>query len=101
MGRKTTREAGLKVVVEARPRMRPDEFTEHTPAYKLKYRGPLAEIVRTRPIRASGRVQEYNTTGRNRVSNTPTARTRQNPCTWQRCACWRRAIVGEGPSKLS
>jgi choline dehydrogenase-like flavoprotein len=44
-------EAGLKVaLLEAGRAVSPIEFTEHTPAYKLKYRDHSPEIVRTRPI---------------------------------------------------
>ena len=43
-------EAGLKVaLLEAGRAVSPTEFTEHTPAYKLKYRDHSPEIVRTRP----------------------------------------------------
>src|ERR1700689_389083 len=44
-------EAGLKVaLLEAGRAVSPTEFTEHTPAYQLKYRDHSPEIARTRPI---------------------------------------------------
>src|SRR5258708_15758161 len=44
-------EAGLKVaLLEAGRAVSPREFTEHMPAYKLKYRGHSPEIERTRPV---------------------------------------------------
>src|SRR5216683_7122163 len=44
-------EAGLKVaLLEAGRAVSPTEFTEHTPAFKLKYRDHSPEIVRTRPV---------------------------------------------------
>src|SRR5262249_60616758 len=43
-------EAGLKVaLLEAGRAGTPKEFTEHMPAYKLKYRDHSPEIARTRP----------------------------------------------------
>jgi choline dehydrogenase-like flavoprotein len=44
-------EAGLKVaLLEAGRAVSPKEFTEHMPAYKLKYRDHSPEVVRTRPV---------------------------------------------------
>src|SRR5215468_7521933 len=44
-------EAGLKVaLLEAGRAVSPKEFTEHMPAYKLKYRDHSPEIARTRPV---------------------------------------------------
>ena len=44
-------ESGLKVaLLEAGRAVSPTEFTEHTPAYQLKYRDHSPEIARTRPI---------------------------------------------------
>src|SRR5580704_16870956 len=44
-------EAGLKVaLLEAGRGVSPKEFTEHMPAYKLKYRDHSPEVARTRPI---------------------------------------------------
>ena len=44
-------EAGLHVaLLEAGRNVSPSEFTEHMPAYKLKYRDMSPEIARTRPV---------------------------------------------------
>src|SRR5438874_13160079 len=58
-------EAGLKVaLLEAGRAVTPKEFTEHMPAYKLKYRDHSPEIVRTRPIqRQCNACMEYNYDG--------------------------------------
>jgi choline dehydrogenase-like flavoprotein len=79
-------EAGLKVaLLEAGRAVTPKEFTEHMPAYKLKYRDHSPEIVRTRPIQKQCYAcMEYNyewfVNDLENPYSTPTGK----PFTWQR-----------------
>jgi choline dehydrogenase-like flavoprotein len=79
-------EAGLKVaLLEAGRAVSPKEFTEHMPAYKLKYRDRSPEIARTRPVQKQCYAcMEYNyewfVNDLENPYSTPTGK----PFTWQR-----------------
>ncbi|MGA2098976.1 MAG: GMC family oxidoreductase [Candidatus Acidiferrum sp.] len=79
-------EAGLKVaLLEAGRAVTPKEFTEHLPAYKLKYRDHSPEVLRTRPIQKQCYAcMEYNyewfVNDLENPYSTPTGK----PFTWQR-----------------
>lgn len=79
-------EAGLKVaLLEAGRKISPKEFTEHMPAYKLKYRNLSPEIARTRPVQKQCYAcMEYNydwfVDDLQNPYSTPTGK----PFTWQR-----------------
>jgi choline dehydrogenase-like flavoprotein len=79
-------EAGLKVaLLEAGRAVSPTEFTEHTPAYKLKYRDHSPEIVRTRPIQKQCYAcMEYNYEWFVNDLENPYSTPPGKPFTWQR-----------------
>jgi choline dehydrogenase-like flavoprotein len=79
-------EAGLKVaLLEAGRAVSPTEFTEHTPAYKLKYRDHSPEIVRTRPIQKQCYAcMEYNYEWFVNDLENPYSTPPDKPFTWQR-----------------
>ncbi|MBV8515481.1 MAG: GMC family oxidoreductase, partial [Acidobacteria bacterium] len=79
-------EAGLKVsLLEAGRAVTPAEFTEHTPAYKLKYRDHDPEIARTRPIQKQCYAcMEYNYTWFVNDLENPYSTPEGKPFTWQR-----------------
>ena len=79
-------EAGLKVaLLEAGRAVTPAEFTEHTPAYKLKYRDHDPEIARTRPIQKQCYAcMEYNYTWFVNDLENPYSTPADKPFTWQR-----------------
>jgi choline dehydrogenase-like flavoprotein len=79
-------EAGLKVaLLEAGRAVSPTEFTEHTPAYQLKYRDHSPEIVRTRPIqKACYACMEYNYEWFVNDLENPYSTPADKPFTWQR-----------------
>jgi choline dehydrogenase-like flavoprotein len=79
-------EAGLKVaMLEAGRAVTPAEFTEHTPAYKLKYRDHDPEIARTRPIQKQCYAcMEYNYTWFVNDLENPYSTPADKPFTWQR-----------------
>ena len=79
-------EAGLKVaLLEAGRAVSPTEFTEHTPAYKLKYRDHSPEIVRTRPIQKQCYAcMEYNYEWFVNDLENPYSTPADKPFTWQR-----------------
>jgi choline dehydrogenase-like flavoprotein len=79
-------EAGLKVaLLEAGRAVSPTEFTEHTPAYQLKYRDHSPEIVRTRPIqKACYACMEYNYEWFVSDLENPYSTPPDKPFTWQR-----------------
>ena len=79
-------EAGLKVaLLEAGRAVTPKEFTEHMPAYKLKYRDHSPEIVRTRPIQKQCYAcMEYNYEWFVNDLENPYSTPAGKPFTWQR-----------------
>jgi len=79
-------EAGLKVaLLEAGRAITPTEFTEHTPAYQLKYRDHDPEISRTRPIQKQCYAcMEYNYTWFVNDLENPYSTPADKPFTWQR-----------------
>src|ERR1700738_3189946 len=79
-------EAGLKVaLLEAGRAVSPTEFSEHTPAYKLKYRDHSPEIVRTRPIQKQCYAcMEYNYEWFVNDLENPYSTPPDKPFTWQR-----------------
>jgi choline dehydrogenase-like flavoprotein len=79
-------EAGLKVaLLEAGRAVSPTEFTEHTPAYKLKYRDHSPEIARTRPIQKQCYAcMEYNYEWFVNDLENPYSTPPGKPFTWQR-----------------
>jgi choline dehydrogenase-like flavoprotein len=79
-------EAGLKVaLLEAGRAVSPNEFTEHMPAYKLKYRDQSPEIVRTRPIQKQCYAcMEYNYEWFVNDLENPYSTPPDKPFTWQR-----------------
>jgi glucoside 3-dehydrogenase (cytochrome c) catalytic subunit len=79
-------EAGLKVaLLEAGRAVSPTEFTEHTPAYKLKYRDHSPEIARTRPVQKQCYAcMEYNYEWFVNDLENPYSTPADKPFTWQR-----------------
>jgi choline dehydrogenase-like flavoprotein len=79
-------EAGLKVaLLEAGRAVSPTEFTEHTPAYKLKYRDHSPEVLRTRPIQKQCYAcMEYNYEWFVNDLDNPYSTPPDKPFTWQR-----------------
>jgi choline dehydrogenase-like flavoprotein len=79
-------QAGLKVaLVEAGRAVSPKEFTEHMPAYKLKYRDHSPEIVRTRPVQKQCYAcMEYNYEWFVNDLENPYSTPVDKPFTWQR-----------------
>ena len=79
-------EAGLKVaLLEAGRAVSPNEFTEHMPAYKLKYRDHSPEIVRTRPVQKQCYAcMEYNYEWFVNDLENPYSTPAGKPFTWQR-----------------
>ena len=79
-------EAGLKVaILEAGRNISPKEFTEHMPAYKLKYRDLSPEIVRTRPVQKQCYAcMEYNYDWFVDDLQNPYSSPAGKPFTWQR-----------------
>lgn len=79
-------EAGLKVaLLEAGRNVSEKEFTEHMPAYKLKFRNMSPEIARTRPIqRQCYACMEYNYDWFVDDLQNPYTTPQDKPFTWQR-----------------
>jgi len=79
-------EAGLKVaLLEAGRAVSPKEFTEHMPAYKLKYRGHSPEIERTRPVQKQCYAcMEYNYEWFVNDLENPYRTPADRPFSWQR-----------------
>jgi choline dehydrogenase-like flavoprotein len=79
-------EAGLKVaLLEAGRAVDPKEFTEHMPAYKLKYRDHSPEIARTRPVQKQCYAcMEYNYEWFVNDLENPYSTPAGKPFTWQR-----------------
>ena len=79
-------EAGLKVaLLEAGRPVTPQEFTEHMPAYKLKYRDHSPEIARTRPVQKQCYAcMEYNYEWFVNDLENPYSTPQDKPFTWQR-----------------
>ncbi|MGB8473754.1 MAG: GMC family oxidoreductase [Candidatus Acidiferrum sp.] len=79
-------EAGLKVaLLEAGRSISPTEFTEHMPAYKLKYRDHSPEVARTRPIQKQCYAcMEYNYDWFVNDLENPYSTPPGKPFTWQR-----------------
>ena len=79
-------EAGLKVaLLEAGRAVTPQEFTEHMPAYKLKYRDHSPEIARTRPVQKQCYAcMEYNYEWFVNDLENPYSTPAGKPFTWQR-----------------
>src|SRR5947209_5258844 len=79
-------EAGLRVaLLEAGRGVSPKEFTEHVPAYKLKYRDHSPEIVRTRPVQKQCYAcMEYNYEWFVNDLENPYSTPPGKPFTWQR-----------------
>src|ERR1039458_5699653 len=79
-------EAGLKVaLLEAGRNISPKEFTEHMPAYKLKYRDMSPEIARTRPVQKQCYAcMEYNYDWFVDDLQNPYSTPAGKPFTWQR-----------------
>jgi choline dehydrogenase-like flavoprotein len=79
-------EAGLKVaLLEAGRAVSPREFTEHMPAYKLKYRGHSPEIERTRPVQKQCYAcMEYNYEWFVNDLENPYSTPPDRPFSWQR-----------------
>jgi choline dehydrogenase-like flavoprotein len=79
-------EAGLKVaLLEAGRAVSPKEFTEHMPAYKLKYRDHSPEVVRTRPVQKQCYAcMEYNYEWFVNDLENPYSTPAGKPFTWQR-----------------
>ena len=83
---KVLSESGLKVVlVEAGRKISSQEFTEHMPAYKLKFRNHSPELARTRPIqKACYACTEYNYDWFVNDLENPYTTPEDKPFTWQR-----------------
>ncbi|HEX3105263.1 MAG TPA: GMC family oxidoreductase, partial [Terriglobales bacterium] len=79
-------EAGLKVaLLEAGRSVSAREFTEHMPAFKLKYRNHSPEVLRTRPIqRQCYACMEYNYEWFVNDLENPYSTPADKPFTWQR-----------------
>jgi choline dehydrogenase-like flavoprotein len=79
-------EAGLKVaLLEAGRAVSPKEFTEHLPAYKLKFRDRDPEIARTRPVQKQCYAcMEYNYEWFVNDLENPYSTPAGKPFTWQR-----------------
>jgi choline dehydrogenase-like flavoprotein len=79
-------EAGLKVaLLEAGRQVSPKEFTEHMPAYKLKYRDHSPEIERTRPVQKQCYAcMEYNYEWFVNDLENPYSTPADRPFSWQR-----------------
>ena len=79
-------EAGLKVaLVEAGRPVTAREFTEHMPAFQLKYRNHSPEVMRTRPIqRQCYACMEYNYEWFVNDLENPYSTPPDKPFTWQR-----------------
>ena len=79
-------EAGLKVaLLEAGRAVSPTEFTEHMPAFKLKYRDHSPEVVRTRPVQKQCYAcMEYNYEWFVNDLENPYSTPADKPFTWQR-----------------
>jgi choline dehydrogenase-like flavoprotein len=79
-------EAGLNVaLLEAGRNVSAKEFTEHMPAYKLKYRDMSPEIVKTRPIQKQCYAcMEYNYDWFVNDLENPYSTPKDKPFTWQR-----------------
>ncbi len=79
-------EAGLKVaLLEAGRQVSPKEFTEHMPAYKLKYRDQSPEIERTRPVQKQCYAcMEYNYEWFVNDLENPYSTPADRPFSWQR-----------------
>jgi len=80
-------EAGLRVaLLEAGRAVSPTEFTEHMPAYKLKYRNHSPIMVKTRPIqRQCYACMEYNYEWFVDDLENPYSTPTDKPFSWQRC----------------
>jgi len=79
-------EAGLKVaLLEAGRAVSPKEFTEHMPAYRLKYRGHSPEIERTRAVQKQCYAcMEYNYEWFVNDLENPYSTPADRPFSWQR-----------------
>ena len=79
-------EAGLTVaLLEAGRNVSPKEFTEHMPAYKLRFRDMSPEIVRTRPVQKQCYAcMEYNYDWFVDDLQNPYSTPADKPFTWQR-----------------
>ncbi len=79
-------EAGLKVaLLEAGREVSPKEFTEHMPAYKLKYRNLSPEVLRTRPVQTQCYAcMEYNYEWFVNDLENPYTTPADRPFSWQR-----------------
>jgi len=79
-------EAGIRVaLLEAGREVTPKEFTEHMPAFKLKYRNVSPEIVKTRPIQKQCYAcMEYNYDWFVNDLENPYSTPKDKPFTWQR-----------------
>ena len=80
------RKPALKVaLLEAGRNISPKEFTEHMPAYKLKYRDMSPEIARTRPVQKQCYAcMEYNYDWFVDDLQNPYSTPADKPFTWQR-----------------
>ena len=96
-------EAGLKVaLLEAGRAISPKEFTEHMPAYKLKYRDHSPEIVQHAPIQKQCYAcMEYNYEWFVNDLENPYSTLPESRSLWQRLRVVRRAIAGVGSPELS
>src|SRR6184192_2705871 len=82
-------EAGLKVALLEAGRPQSDQnFTEHKPAFELKYRNKAPEILnKTRPIQSKFACNEYNPIGSSTTSRNPKPLLLANHSTgWAACA---------------
>jgi choline dehydrogenase-like flavoprotein len=79
-------EAGLKVaLLEAGRNVSPKEFTEHMPAYKLRFRDMSPEVVKTRPVQKQCYAcMEYNYDWFVNDLENPYSTPKDKPFTWQR-----------------
>jgi choline dehydrogenase-like flavoprotein len=79
-------EAGLKVaLLDAGRNISPKEFTEHVPAFKLKYRNLSPEIVKTRPVQSECYAcMEYNYDWFVDDLQNPYSTPKDKPFSWQR-----------------
>jgi choline dehydrogenase-like flavoprotein len=79
-------EAGLTVaLLEAGRNVSPKEFTEHMPAYKLRFRGLSPEIVKTRPVQKQCYAcMEYNYDWFVNDLENPYSTPKDKPFSWQR-----------------
>jgi choline dehydrogenase-like flavoprotein len=79
-------EAGLNVaLLEAGRNVSPKEFTEHMPAYKLRFRDMSPEIVKTRPVQKQCYAcMEYNYDWFVNDLENPYSTPQEKPFTWQR-----------------